>query len=183
MLTGDTMHRMTAGALLCAMLAAASFAPVAAEPRLPQALEISQEKPPSKRWLRDADSDAERFRRIEINERGFSQAMAEVGVRYTQSLEAAGLGHYELARYHWEKIADAINAGLMRRPDRTGNAEGLFLNGPWKAAHAALGAGDRAGISRALADARDACMACHVAEGVGYMNDSRVFRDGAAPAR
>jgi hypothetical protein len=165
--------------LACAACLGAVCAASQAEPQLPAELGLTQQKSPSKRWLRDADNDAERFRRIEINERGFSQAMVEVGLRYTQVVEAAQLGHHELATYYWEKIADAINAGLMRRPDRTRNAEGMFLDGPWKKTHAALQARDDDAISKALAEARDACMACHLAEGVGWINDARVFRDAA----
>jgi hypothetical protein len=165
--------------LACAAALAAFCNAGLAEPALPEELGLTQQKTPSKRWLRDADNDAERFRRIEINERGFSQAMVEVGLRYGQVVEAAQLGHHELATYYWEKIADAINVGLMRRPDRTRNAEGMFLDGPWKAAYAALQAGDRKAIAATLRDAREACLACHVAEGVAYMNDSKVFRDTA----
>ncbi|MEX0959118.1 MAG: hypothetical protein WDZ63_07510 [Burkholderiales bacterium] len=150
-----------------------------AEPMHPADLELKQQKTPSKSWLRDADSDAERFRRIEINERGFSQAMAEVGNRFLEVHEAVSHGEYELATYYWEKIEDAINTGLMRRPDRTRNAEGMFLNGPWQQTHAALQSGDRERIRESLRNARQACMACHIAEGVDYMNASRALRQTA----
>jgi hypothetical protein len=151
----------------------------AAESRHPVDLRLQQQKPPSKSWLRDADSDAERFRRIEINERGFSQAMVEVGNRFLEVHEAVSHGEYELATYYWEKIQDVINTGLMRRPDRTRNAEGMFLTGPWKNVHEALQSGDRARIQETLKDARQACIGCHVAEGVAYMNASRALRQTA----
>ena len=174
---------MTSKSITAALLVAAlSLAAVAAqaENRLPTALDLQQSKPASKNWLRDADSDAERFRRIEINERGFAQAMADVGSRFGEFHHAVSVGGYALALYQWERIADAINAGLMRRPGRTRNAEGMFLNGPWKQMHTALSSGDRTRIATEFENARQACMACHVAEGKPFLNDGSVFRRTAA---
>jgi hypothetical protein len=66
---------------------------------------------------------------IGINERGFARVIAEVGGRFGEFHHAVSMGGYALALYQWEKIADGINAGLMRRPGRTRNAEGMpFLN-------------------------------------------------------
>lgn len=167
--------RLPAALFVACLVAGAA----AAESRHPADLRLEQQKPPSKSWLRDADSDAERFRRIEINERGFSQAMMEVGIRFLEVHEAVSHQEYELAAYYWEKIQDVINTGLMRRPDRTRNAEGMFLTGPWKKVHEALQSGDRARIQETLTDARQACIACHVAEGVAYMNATRALRQTA----
>lgn len=167
--------RLPAAFFIACLIAGAA----AAESRHPADLRLEQQKPPSKSWLRDADSDAERFRRIEINERGFSQAMVEVGNRFLEVHEAVSHEEYELATYYWEKIQDVINTGLMRRPDRTRNAEGMFLTGPWKNVHEALQAGERARIQDALKGARQACIACHVAEGVAYMNATRALRQTA----
>ena len=89
-----------------------------------------QNRPASNKLLRDADSHAERFKRIEISERGFAQAMAEVGNRFTEFQNAVSISSNALALYHCEKIADAINAGVMRRPGPTRNADGMFLDGP-----------------------------------------------------
>lgn len=64
----------------------------------------------------------------------------------------------------------------MRRPGRTRNAEGMFLDGPWKQMHAAFSSGDRTCIAAEFENAQQACMACHVAEGKPFLNDGSVFR-------
>jgi hypothetical protein len=105
--------------------------------------------------------------------------MSEVGTRFLEVHDAVSQGNYELATYYWEKIYDAINTGLMRRPARTRNAESLFVNGIWQDTHAALLAGEPQRIREKLRDARQACMACHAAEGVAYLNGVRALRDTA----
>lgn len=133
-------------------------------------------------WLTGQDDNAARFERLESYLGGFSSAMWETGYRYQGTWDAIVDGNPALADYHWGKLRGAIENGYMKRPGRQGNAEGLFLNGPWQGLDEALGQAMRderesdQAIQTAFLQARDACMACHVAEDVPFMNDMPLFR-------
>ena len=100
---------------------------------MPKGLKLPpQKQPPSNRWLEDANTDADRFRKIEILARGFDLPMWEVGERYKGVYNAIRDRNWELAEYHWDKIRVTIDVGLMKRPMRTQNSEDMFLDGPWK---------------------------------------------------
>lgn len=132
----------------------------------------------SKHWLLDAGSDEERFRRLEEYLGGFSQVMREVGFRYRYTYLAITDGNHELAEYHWDKIGSAIIKGYLKRPARRENAE-QFLNGEWQALNASLKSGDANRIRADFKRARKACMECHKAEDVGFLNEQGLFRDTA----
>jgi hypothetical protein len=147
-------------------------------PRAPKALELPpQNKPPSNRWLQDADSDADRFKKLEIYLRGFDQPMWEVGERFRRVYQAIRDRNLALADYHWQKIALTINTGLMKRPSRTQSAEAFFLDVPWKAMSDAIQSKSIERVEQAFMEARQACMACHVAEKVPFMNEQPLFRE------
>ncbi|KSF66371.1 hypothetical protein AO941_20930 [Pseudomonas aeruginosa] len=103
--------------------------------------------------------------------------MWEVGERYRHVEQALRDENWDLAAYHWEKIRTTIEGGLMKRPKRRPNAEALFLGEPWNAMHEALESRDRARIAPAFARAKGACMACHAAEQVPFINDQPLFRE------
>lgn len=153
------------------------------EPRFPKAihgLDSGQEKPPSARWLRDAKDDEERFRRLEIYAGGTYEQMWQIGYRYQQVYQAIVDRNWELGHYHWRKLRDVFNVALMKRPNRTPNAEAIFLDSTWKELEAALEAKDPERAQRAFLRERDACMSCHVAEKLPFLNDTPIFRDTAA---
>ena len=114
-------------AAVCLALALPALGQVPATgqaPRAPKGIKVPpQQKPVSNAWLRDADSDADRFRKLEIYLRGFDQPMLEVGQRYLALYEAIKDRNWGLADYHWDKVKLAINGGLIKRPGRTANAE------------------------------------------------------------
>ncbi|MDP4529911.1 hypothetical protein Q3O59_12855 [Alkalimonas delamerensis] len=136
----------------------------------------SAELPASNQWLLEADSDEERFARIEKMFAGFSGAMAEVGARYQHSFDAIVDGNYALASYHWDKLGAAMELGYFRRPGRAANSQAMFLQTAWPELTKALAAGDAKAIERSFLQARGACMACHAAEQVPFMNDQPLFR-------
>lgn len=85
--------------------------------------------------------------------------------------------NWVLAAYHWHKIRATIEGGLMKRPERRANAEALFLGETWNGMHEALESRDSAGIGPAFARTKGACMACHAAEQVSFINDQPLFRE------
>lgn len=146
-------------------------------PLAPKGLKIPpQKKPPSNRWLDDADTDADRFRKLEIYLRGFDQPMHEVGQRYLSLYEAIKDKNWGLAGYHWDKIKVTINGGLMKRPKRTRNAESIFLDVAWPAMDKAIKSKDEARIREQFGAVRETCMECHEKEKVSFMNESPIFR-------
>jgi cytochrome c553 len=131
----------------------------------------------SKDWITKAASDPERFQRIEKYLRGFDQPMWEVGERYEKLYAALVRENFELASYHWAKIKLTIENGTMKRPARRASADELFLNETWGSVNEAFESGDAATAWRGFEAARAACMKCHEAERVDYMNDQPMFTD------
>jgi hypothetical protein len=135
--------------------------------------------PPSRGegWLTGAPDQATKDERLEKYLRGFDQPMWEVGERYERVEQALREQNWALEAYHWEKIQATIEGGLMKRPKRRANAEALFLEDPWKGLHEALKGEDPGRIGPAFARAKGACVACHVAEQVPFINDQPLFRE------
>ncbi|MGE4305824.1 MAG: hypothetical protein AB7E24_17565 [Novosphingobium sp.] len=139
-------------------------------------------EPPSPNdWLLSAKDDDARFELLQKQLRGFDQPMWEVGERFERLHAALMRGNPALAAYHWEKIKTAIENGIAKRPKRAANAKALFLDPVWAEVDVALKSGDPAKSWAAFERAKAACMACHVAEKVEFMNDQPVF-DLAPPA-
>ncbi|MHC1697172.1 MAG: hypothetical protein AB9919_03720 [Geobacteraceae bacterium] len=130
----------------------------------------------SDNWLLDAKDDTERFKRIQQMFGGFSMSMQLVGERYDRTYDAITDGNYDLASYHWKKIKETIELGYLRRPAREANAVAIFLKGPWVPANEALDSKDKVQAKKQFLLARSACMACHIAEKVPFMNDQPRFR-------
>lgn len=137
------------------------------------ASEVTKTSDPN--WLTGADEKT-RYERLEHYLGGFSTAMQETGQRYGHTAQAIVDKNWELAHYHWKKIAEVVEKGLMKRPARRPNAEKIFLNGPWGKLDQSLTAKDDEAIRRSFDEARGACMACHAAEKVPFMNDQPLFR-------
>ncbi|MBS4097462.1 MAG: hypothetical protein KGZ83_11590 [Sulfuricella sp.] len=146
--------------------------------RAPNGIKLPTQKAlASNNWLQDADSDADRFQKLEIYLRGFDQPMMEVGERYQRLYDAIKDKNWELADYQWDKVRMAINTGLMKRPKRTQNAEGMFLDGVWKQMDEVIKSKDYGRMRKQFMIARETCMACHIAEKVPFMNNRPLFRD------
>lgn len=148
------------------------------EPRHPKdpKFAVAQSKPPSNKWLQDADTDAERFRRIELVTSGYDIPMIEIGVRYEELVGAVKRSNWDLAAYQIEKITARMNQTAIKRPGRTDSLERHFLeSAPWAAVAKSVKAKDSPASLQHLSSVTGQCMACHVAEGLGYMNDSGVF--------
>lgn len=152
----------------------------AVPPRHPRDIKLEQRKPPSNNWLPDADTDTDRFRRLQISLRGFDQPMWEVGHRYQAVYDAVKDGNHALADYHWDKVKVTIQTGLMKRSARTQNSEGMFLDGAWKEMNEAIKSKNQERIEKQFGNVRQVCMACHVAEKVPFMNETPLFRNTAS---
>jgi cytochrome c553 len=140
-----------------------------------------QTKPASRHWLLDANDDAERFRRVESWAGSIDAEMQIIAHRFEELHAAIRQGSWDLATYHWEKILGRMNVASMKRPTRTQNIEALFLEaGPSQSMNDALKARDPTRSSAAFQTVLQACIACHAAEKVGFVNDSPMFRRLAA---
>jgi len=177
------MKRYLAAAAACCCAASLALAqsvvqPTGIAPRFPKAYKqlAQQTRPPSNNWLLDANDDAERFRRLQVAAGGTDIPMWEIAHRYEELYVAIQKSNWEMGVYHWEKVRDRLNTAGMKRPGRTQNIEALFLdNGAWSSMHDALTSKDRARMQQQFLAVRKACMGCHVAERVGFLNDSAVF--------
>jgi cytochrome c553 len=127
-------------------------------------------------WLVDVDENT-RAERLSKYLGGFSSAMWEVGERYQHMVQAIRDENFELAHYHWDKIGSAIRGGYLKRPGRQANSDKLFLDAIWPVYLETLASGDAEAIRSQFSQARDACMACHAAEDVGFMNDQPMFSE------
>ncbi len=63
----------------------------------------------------------------------------------------------------------------MKRPKRGKNAKAIFLETAWPDVLSDLKSGDLAKAKQGFNKAKTACMSCHAAEQVGYMNNQPVF--------
>lgn len=153
--------------------------PTGYPPRFPSAYPdlAKQAKPPSNNWLLDADDDVERFRRLQVIASGTDIPMWEIGYRYEELYTAILKNNPEMGLYHWDKLRDRMNAATMKRPARTKNMEGMFLeSGEWQSMREALVSRDGRKMREEFRVIRQACMECHVTERVKFLNDSSVFQ-------
>jgi hypothetical protein len=148
-------------------------------PRMPKAFKEleKQTKPPSNNWLLDANDDTERFRRLQVVMSGTDIPMWEVTYRYEELFTAIQKNNWELGVYHWDKLRDRMNAAAMKRPARTQNIEAMFFDtGVWQSMRDALTSRDRLKMIAQYQTVRQICIGCHIAEKVGFLNDSSVFK-------
>ena len=126
-------------------------------------------------WLQGAANDEQRFKRLESHLRGFSAQMIEVGERFLRLHTAVSTQNYELALYQLDKIKAAIDAGTVKRPRRKAGADFFLFDAAYPAAEKAFKSGDAVQAPAAFAGLREACMACHKAEHIAFMNEQPVF--------
>lgn len=126
-------------------------------------------------WITGAASDQERFKRLERYLRGFDQPMWEVGERYEKIHAALARGNFELAAYHWRKIKTTIENGVLKRPAREANAQAFLLKDVWSQVLSAFESENTEAAWQGFVQARSACMGCHVAEQVAFVNDQPMF--------
>jgi len=135
-----------------------------------------------KGWLLEAESDSERFELLQRYLRGFDQPMWEVGERYRSVYEALSRENYDLAAYHWKKIRTTIKNGYLKRPARQANADAILLDKTWQEVDDSFKTKNSEDAWLGFERAKSACMACHVAERVPYMNNQPLF-ELSNPAR
>ena len=166
---------MPKSSVTCAVLILLLACPVSATD-YPQA-DSSENKTTSQRpgWIMSAADDEQRFYRIEKYLRGFDQSMWEVGERYQQLKTAISRDNRELAQYHWRKIRKTIINGLMKRPKRAANAHAIFLDQLWPDVNQALTSAKTRQINSVLIRINNSCIACHIAEGVPFVNNQPMF--------
>jgi hypothetical protein len=126
-------------------------------------------------WIFNLPDEEARTAALQLQLRGLDVAMWEIGERYKGLHEAIGRNNSQLAVYHWDKIKQSLDNALVRRPARRANSEALFLNEVWPETREVLAAGDTAASWAALERVRTACMACHEAENLAYMNNMAMF--------
>jgi hypothetical protein len=126
-------------------------------------------------WLSGADEKT-RYERLEHYLGGFSSAMQDTGLRFGHVKQALNDQNWPLGQYHWGKISGAIENGLMKRPARRANAETIFLDKAWDALNEALKNEDAKDIKETFMAAHQACVDCHVAEQVAFMNNQPLLR-------
>lgn len=155
----------------------------------PRALGLaSQTKPPSDSWLLDADSDHDRWRRLEVVVGGLDRSMWEIGLRFIALHDAIGVGDFALAEFEWDKVRRALEIAILERPRGQDIIEKGFLEGTWRSLKAAIETREPGKIRTGFGDARRSCMACHTTLNREFLNRGRVFqatetfREPAAPA-
>jgi hypothetical protein len=73
-----------------------------------------------------------------------------------------------------------LNVALMKRQNRTPNAEAMFLDNTWQQLEAALESGRANDAREAFLLERSTCMDCHIAEQMPFLNDTPIFRNTAS---
>jgi len=126
-------------------------------------------------WLMGAETDAKRFQLLQDDLGGFSRAMLDVSVRYERMYQAIEVGNLALAGHYWGGIKGSIENGTVRRPRRAANAEKELLATRWGEVDAVFKGTDAVAAQAAFMSARSACMSCHVAEGLEYLNRQPLF--------
>jgi hypothetical protein len=177
------LFTLTAACLSAACIAQAGaqvsvVPPTGIAPRFPKADgELAkQAKPPSRNWLRDANDDAERMRRIELWAGAGDQEMQEIANRLEELRAAIQKESWDMGIYQLEKIRGRMIVAAIKRPVRTQNLEAMFLDsGVYQAMHDALTTKNGQRARMEFNRARATCMDCHVAEKVGFINESMVF--------
>lgn len=145
------------------------------------ALNAHEQKPDkskklSNHWLLDEKDQSKRLQKLETYLRGFDQPMLEVGQRFKRLHQALVDNNSQLAVYQWKKIKKTIENGYMKRPKRKKNAQLIFLNNHWQEILNDFKSANPAVSWQGFQKAQAACMACHAAEGVPFMNNQPVFR-------
>jgi hypothetical protein len=156
-------HRAAALPALCSALLLAACA---IEPR--QDTARGETVADADHWLAGTTVD-QRNRAIERQFAGFSQTMWEVGYRYTELYYAIRERNWELAGYHADKIGDAVERGIERRPARGGNARLMLLEQELPALQGAIELEDAEAAEVRFDMLTASCNTCHEAEDVAFI--------------
>jgi hypothetical protein len=105
---------------------------------------------------------------IEEQFSGFSATMREVSYRYEELYWAGMDGNWEYADYQLEHIEEALEAGIIRRPERALNAD-LFLKTGAQAMQVVIDNKDGEAFEQGFSHFRTACIDCHVREKVEFI--------------
>lgn len=173
-------YHSTLLAMLAVLVTAGGFAPPLHGEQAAAPAPAAGERNPDD-WLLNAPDDTARFKLIQQQARGFSASMNEVGRRYDALYDALGDKNFELAAYQWQKIKEVIQGGYTRRPKRQANADAILIQKLFEPVLADFKSSDPAKAWTAFAQVRGACMACHEAEKVGFMNNQPLFRRTEKP--
>ncbi len=111
----------------------------------------------------------ERFQLVGNQMAGFSATMAEVAYRYEEAYWAVQDRNWPYAHYQAEKMGDAIDRGVIRRPAREASARSHFLDSTLPDFLSALEEGDDDRVMEAWERVVDSCNSCHVAEDVPFI--------------
>ena len=150
----------------------------------------SQTKPFSDSWLLDAESDWDRFRRIEVLLRGADIHMLEIGLRFDRVHDAIQRGDMELAHYEMDKIVQAATFAILMQPGwQEGKGLDYLGRAEWLALSSAVNAKDQESAKRSYLGVRRVCMGCHTLKQMEFLNRQEVFertvsftQPAAAPA-
>jgi hypothetical protein len=100
---------------------------------------------------------------------GMSAAMVEIDHRYAELYFAGQDGNWAYADHQVEHMVEAMDLALERRPGRAESARAYFYP-PLERLDEAIEAEDGAEFEVAFQALRQACNACHVAEGEAGMH-------------
>ena len=138
---------------------------------------IALAQPLGESWLLGAPDDAARFEILERDAGGTGRTMLEMSIRYERMYQAIVDGNLQFALQNWDGIVGSLDRGLVRRPDRTDLANAFILDTLADEVAVVLESGDVAASQEAFLRVRSACMGCHQASELGYMNDQPLFSD------
>lgn len=128
-------------------------------------------------WLSEAPNDAARWARLQFVLRGTDVPMIEIGQRYQAIYDALGDANYDLALYHWEKIREGVRGAALKRPARRPNAQAMFLESIYDEVRQTFATRNAAQAWSGFELGRGACMSCHGAENLAWINDQPLFRN------
>lgn len=126
-------------------------------------------------WLVNEKDADKRVEMIQEQFGGFGTAMREVGDRWNSIHAALERGNLELASHHWEELHEAMEHGVLRRPARKPNADTYFFDSVWAEVKEDFASADTDRAWRGFEKGRTACMACHIAEEMPFLNDQAMF--------
>lgn len=105
---------------------------------------------------------------IEEQFAGFSATMREVSYRYEELYWAGMDSNWEYADYQLEHIEEALEAGIIRRPERALNSD-IFLRTGVQAMQIVINNKDVEAFEQGFSQFRTACLDCHVREKVEFI--------------
>ena len=120
----------------------------------------------SQDWL--AGTPQEKFETIAGQFAGFSAAMMEVGYRYNELYFAGEDENWQMAAYHAEKIGDAVERGIERRPARGASAQ-PFLTNALPEMVEAIESENPERFEVSFENLRMNCNSCHHMEEMGHL--------------